>query len=664
MPFANSYTFGEFRLDGRSRVLFRSGELVALYPKAIDVLAFLVERHGNVATKEELLERVWPGTFVEESTLTRSISVLRKALGDTPEGHSYILTVPKRGYRFVAAVCEETPEASSISSSLAIPIPGNSRPSVPSVPVRKWQSALIVGGALGILLAAGGWVYWSRFRPRQVPPARIMIAVLPVQNLTGDADREYISDGLTEEIISHLGKINPERLGVIARTSAMAYKHLPKTVSQIGAELHVEYIIESSLRQSGDRLRITTQLIRVNDQTHLWSQDYDRAQRDLVTLQDELANAVASGIRLELAAAAHQPLLSTRSINPDAYMAYLEGRFYWNQRNVPALERAIVHLRQATQLDPNYALAYSGLADAYCSLGVIGDVAAGEVFPKARIAAEKALALDSSLAEGHTSLAYVKFSYDWDWSGAEAEFKRAIALNPNYATAHQWYGQFLRLMGREEEAIVEGQRSLDLDPISLIINVEAGLPYHYLQRYDEALRHYRKALEMDSNFALAHHDIGWVLEAQGKYPEAIEEFERAVRISDVAALWSALGHAYGMAGRRQDANRVLHRLADLRKQHYVAPNYDATVYLGLGDFDKAMVLYERSYDERCWGMLWFKIGHNLKPLRGTPRFERLLQKMKFPEDSGNPGTGATFLPRPKRPALDSADAPAGVRARA
>jgi tetratricopeptide (TPR) repeat protein len=219
-------------------------------------------------------------------------------------------------------------------------------------------------------------------------------------------------------------------------------------------------------------------------------------------------------------------------------------------------------------------------------------------------------------------------------------------------------------MGREEEAIVEGQRSLDLDPISLIINVEAGLPYHYLQRYDEALRHYRKALEMDSNFALAHHDIGWVLEAQGKYPEAIEEFERAVRISDVAALWSALGHAYGMAGRRQDANRVLHRLADLRKQHYVAPNYDATVYLGLGDFDKAMVLYERSYDERCWGMLWFKIGHNLKPLRGTPRFERLLQKMKFPEDSGNPGTGATFLPRPKRPALDSADAPAGIRARA
>ena len=368
----------------------------------------------------------------------------------------------------------------------------------------------------------------------------------------------------------------------------------------------------------------------MSDQTHLWSQDYDRARRDLTTLQDDFANAVASGIRLELAAAAHQPLLSTRSVNPDAYMAYLEGRFYWNQRSVPALERAIVHLRQATQLDPNYALAYSGLADSYCSLGVIGDVAAEEVFPKARIAAEKALALDSSSAEAHTSLAYVKFSYDWDWNGAEAEFKRAIALNQNYATAHQWYGQFLRLMGREEEAIVEGQKSIDLDPMSLIINVEAGLPYHYLQRYDEALRHYRKALDMDSNFALAHHDIGWVLEAQGKYPEAIEEFERAVRISDVAAMWSSLGHAYGLAGRRQDAIRVLHRLADLRKQHYVSPNYDATVYMGLGDFDKAMDLYEKSYEERCWAMVWFRIGHNLKPLRGTPRFERLLQKMKFP----------------------------------
>jgi TolB-like protein/DNA-binding winged helix-turn-helix (wHTH) protein/Tfp pilus assembly protein PilF len=642
MPSANSYTFGEFRLDSRSRVLFRSGELVALYPKAIDVLMFLVEKHGNVATREELLERVWPGTFVEESTLTRSISVLRKALGDTPEGHSYILTVPKRGYQFVAMVRQETADAASIPPSLDKPIPENSRP---SVPVRRWPSALIAGGVLSVLLAAGGWLYWSRFHSRSVLPSRIMIAVLPVQNLTGDADREYISDGLTEGIIAQLGGINPERLGVIARTSAMTYKHSPKTVSQIGAELHVEYIIESSLRQSGDRLRVTTQLIRVNDQTHLWSQDYDRARRDLVTLQDDFANAVASGIRLELAAAAHQPLLSTRSINPDAYMAYLEGRFYWNQRNVPALERAIVHLRQATQLDPNYALAYAGLADAYCSLGVIGDVAAAEVFPKARIAAEKALALDNSLAEAHTSLAYVKFSYDWDWNGAEAEFKRAIALNPNYATAHQWYGQFLRLMGREEEAIVEGQKSLDLDPMSLIINVEAGLPYHYLQRYDEALRHYRKALEVDPNFALAHHDIGWVLEAQAKYSEAIEEFERAVQISDVAALWSSLGHAYGMAGRRQDAIRVLHRLADLRKEHYVSPHYDAVVYLGLGDFDKAMDMYEKSYEERCWAMVWFRIGHNLKPLRGTPRFEKLLLKMKFPADTRNPETGAAFPER-------------------
>ena len=640
MPSANSYIFGEFRLDRRSRVLFRSGELVALYPKAIDVLMFLVEKHGNVATKEELLEFVWPGTFVEESTLTRSISVLRKALGDTPEGHSYILTVPKRGYRFVAAVSEETVDEGSISPSRAKPISENSRL---SALVRKWQSALIVGGVLSVLLAAGGWPYWSRFRSRQAPPARIMVAVLPVQNLTGNADREYISDGLTEEIIAQLGRINPERLGVIARTSAMSYKHSPKAVSQIGAELHVEYVIESSLRQSGDRWRITTQLIRVNDQTHLWSQDYDRALGDLVTLQDDFANAIAARIRLELAAASHQPLRSAHSTNPDAYLAYLEGRFYWNQRSVPALERAIVHLRQATQLDSNYALAYSGLADAYCSLGVIGDVAAGEVFPKARIAAERALALDSSLAEAHTSLAYVKFSYDWDWNGAEAEFKRAIALNPNYATAHQWYGQFLRLMGREKEAIAEGEKSLNLDPLSLIINVEAGLPYFYLDRCDEAVRHYRKALEMEPNFALAHHDIGWVLEAQGKYPEAIEEFERAVHISDLAALWSALGHAYGMAGRREEANRVLRHLAELRKQHYVAPNYDAVVYLGLGDFDKAMDLYEKSYDERCWGMVWFKIGHNLKPLRGTPRFEKLLQKMSFPADASSPETGAAFL---------------------
>jgi len=227
----------------------------------------------------------------------------------------------------------------------------------------------------------------------------------------------------------------------------------------------------------------------------------------------------------------------------------------------------------------------------------------------------------------------VKFSYDWDWNGAEAEFEKAIALNPNYATAHQWYGQFLRLMGREEEAIVEEQKSLELDPRSLIINVEAGLPYFYLQRYDEALSHFRKALEMEPNFALAHHDIGWVMEAQGKYPEAIREFERAVQISDVAALWSSLGHAYGMAGRRQDAMKVLQRLHEIAKQHYVSPSYEAAVYMGLGEYDRAMDLYEESYAGRNWAMIWTRIGHYMKPLRGTPRFEALLKRMNFPPDA-------------------------------
>ena len=646
MPTESYYVFAGFRLDARSRVLFRSGEMVALYPKAIDVLISLIECQGQVATKQELLERVWPDTFVEESTLTRSISVLRKALGDTPEGHAFILTVPKRGYRFVAAVRKESADSASGPPSLPGPISAAPKPSSVTGAAVNQRYAFLLGGVLAVAMILVGFLYWTRSRANPAVPPRIMIAVLPVENLTGNADREFISDGLTEDIIAQLGRINPERLGVIARTSAMSYKHSTKTVSQIGRELHVEYVLESSLRQSSDRLRITTQLIGVRDQTHLWSQDYYRASRDLVTLQDDFARAIASGIRLELAAASNHQLPSGRSMNPDAYLAYLEGRFYWNQRSVEGLERAIVHLRQATEIDPNYALAYSGLADAYCSLGVIGDVAAADVFPKAREAAERALALDSSLAEAHTSLAYVKFSYDWDWNAAEAEFQRAIALNPNYATAHQWYGQFLRLMGREEQALLEGQKSLDLDPRSLIINVEAGLPYYYLHRYDEALQHYRKALEMEPNFALAHNDVGWVLEAEGKYPEAIEEFERAVGISDVAALWSALGHAYGMAGRRQDAWKVLERLEKFSKERYVAPNYEATVYLGLGEADKAMDLFEKSYDQRCWGMLWFKIAQNLAPLRGTPRFERLLEKMNFPADAGTFAARAERRPEP------------------
>jgi len=630
MPNGSYYAFGEFRFDPKGRVLFRSGEMVPLFPKAIEVLACLVENPGQVTTKEDLLAKVWPDTFVEESTLTRSISVLRKALGDTPDGHAFILTVPKRGYRFVAEVREEPAKNGTAGSPLDS---GSSTPHPQArngLRAHSWRRFAWIAGIVATAIVATALLMWMRLRTKPVTSGRIRIVVLPVQNLTGDPGREYISDGLTESIIAQLGRMNPGRLGVIARTSAMTYKHSSKTIRQIGDELHVEYVLESSLRQSGEHFRITTQLIRVNDQTHLWSDDYDRTVRDLVTVQDDFARAIAAGIRLELSAAAHQSLTAARSANPEAYMTYLEGRYYWNQRSVASLERAIVHLSQATELDPNFALAYSGLADAYCSLGVIGDVAPGEVFPKARVAAEKALGLDASLAEAHTSLAYVKFSYDWDWNAAEAEFQRAIELNPNYAIAHHWYGQFLRLMGREEDSIREGQKAQDLDPRSLIINVEAGLPYYYSRRYDEALSHFRKALELDPNFALAHNDIGWVLEAEGKYPEAIQEFERAVQISDVAALWSSLGHAYGTAGRRRDARKVLERLREIARQHYVSPSYEAAVHLGLGEYDEAMDLYERAYAERSWAMLWFKIGQYTKLLRGTPRFEALLEKMHFP----------------------------------
>ncbi|HVH72860.1 MAG TPA: tetratricopeptide repeat protein [Candidatus Dormibacteraeota bacterium] len=629
MPNESYYTFGEFRFDPKGRVLFRSGEMVPLYPKAIEVLACLMENRGQVTTKEDLLAKVWPDTFVEESTLTRSISLLRKALGDTPDGHTFIVTVPKRGYRFVAEVREESADDDSTRATL--PVRGTMLPAVDNrTAARQLSSKVIAGIAIAVVLGGAGWLAWMRFRAKPTSVPRIMIAVLPVQNLTGDSDREYIGDGLTESIIAQLGRMNPDRLGVIARTSAMTYKHSSKTISQIGAELHVQYVIESSLRQSGDHFRITTQLIRVKDQTHLWSQDYDRMVHDLMTVQDDFARAIATGIRMELSAASHQSLASVRSANPDAFMAYLEGRYYWNQRSVASLERAIVHLTQATELDPSFALAYSGLADAYCSLGVIGDVAPGEVFPMARSAAERALALDDFLAEAHTSLAYVKFSYDWDWSAAEAEFERGIVLNPNYAIAHHWYGQFLRLMGREQDSMLEGQKALELDPRSLIINVEAGLPYYYSQRYEEALSHFRKALELEPNFALAHHDIGWVLEAEEKYPEAIQEFERAVQLSDVAALWSSLGHAYGMAGRRQDAARVLARLREIAKQHYVSPSYEAAVHLGLGEDDQAMDLFEKAYAERSWAMVWFRIALHTKPLRGTPRFKALLAKMRFP----------------------------------
>ncbi len=611
------YEFGGFRLDAAGRALYQEGQRVPLPPKATEILLALVEAGGNLVSKEELLQRAWPDTYVEEGSLASNISLLRKALG---EDEGWIETVPKRGYRLLVPV--RAGEAGGAAASWPAP---------------RGRRKLAWVAGVAVLAVAAGALYLGVARPRPPsPPAapapgrRPMLVVLPVRNLTGDPERDYLSDGLTDDLIAQLARFNPERLGVIARTSSMAYKNSNRTVGEIGRELGVDYVVEGSLRTAGQRLRINVELVRVSDQTELWAQQYDRSLKELYSLQEEVPRAIAQGVRVELSAAGQSRLSGARPLNPDAYLAYLEGRYYWNQRSPQALERAIVHLKQAVELDPDYAPAHAALAEAYVSQCLIADVPARQVFPLAKAAALDALRLDDGLAEAHTSLAAVKFWYEWDWGGAEAEFRRALALNPDYATAHQWYGEYLRMMGREPEAIAEIEAARALDPLSLIINTELGLPYYLEGDYDGAIRQYQKALVMDPNFGLAHCLLGWAYEEKGQLGEAIRELERAQQLDDSAPVLAALGHAYALAGRRRDAQQVLRQLEERRRRARVSALFFAEVYEALGEKEKALAALEQAYAERDWTLVWLKMGRKLGALKDDPRFAALLARMNFP----------------------------------
>ncbi|HEY6249436.1 MAG TPA: tetratricopeptide repeat protein [Candidatus Angelobacter sp.] len=610
MPGDRVLEFGGFRLDVSGRSLTRQGEVVPLPPKAMETLVLLAENQGKTVRKEELLEKVWPGTFVEEGSLTQNISLLRKTLGHSDD-QKWIRTIPKRGYCFVAPVKVVSP-LSEPSASAEV--------QKPQRPHREWWWALAI---LVVLIAASFILLYHRETP---PPLKVVrLLVLPVENLSGDAEHDYVSDGLTEELIAQLSTLDASHLAVIARTSAMSYKGTHKTVSEIGHELGVDYVLESSLRWSGNRLRITALLVRTQDQSQVWATTYDRTPQDMLSLEDEVAKAISLQIHANLAGRV-QP----RPPRPPAYLPYLEGRYYWNKRTRESLERAIVHLRQAIALDPEYARAQSALADCYMSLGLLGAGRSGEFFSQARTAALKALALDGNLAEAHNSLAYLKFWQDWDWAGAESEFKKAIALNPDYATAHQWYAEYLRLMGRFDESIDESNKALQLDPLSLVINMEAGLPYYFQRQFDQAREHFQRAIDLDPNFALAYVELGWVYEEMGDAPKAIAVLEKAAELDDTTPVLVALGHAYGTAGKVDEAKRIVQKLEQRSHDSYVPPFLLAAVYLGLGDRQHCLDLLEKAYQEHDWGLVWLNVASKFASLRSDPRFLAILRRMNFP----------------------------------
>ncbi len=609
------YEFGQFRIDNVERLLLRGEETIPLTPKAIDTLLVLVANSGRVVEKDELMKSVWPDTFVEEGALARNVSVLRKALGDDLEEFQYIETIPKRGYRFVAPVKDLSASTLTSPDDQAEEILRNRF---------RWVVWLV---PTVFLILAAVLVYTWFMRDSGNSPRIASLAVLPLNNPSNDPAQEYFADGMTEELINSLAKI--EALKVISRTSAMTYKGVKnKSLPRIARELNVDAVVEGSVLQSGNRVRITVQLFDGKTERQLWAQSYEQDLRDVLALQAEVASAIAREIRVKLTPQEKQRLTKSRQVDPEAYLAYSYGRYWWNKRAPEDIQKGIEYFQRAIAKDPSYAPAYAGLADAYALLGSIGSdvLPPNEVMPKAKKAALEAVKLDDTLAEGHTSLAYVKLSYDWDFAAAEREFKRAIDLNPGYATAHHWYAHYFLAKSQPEKALAEVRRAVALDPLSLSINVGLGWCLYHAHRYDEAIQQYRSTLDLSPTFSLAHSTLGMAYVQKRLYIEALAEFNKASTLpgSHTFAL-ANIGRTYALTGQASEARQVLRELERSARQEYVPAMYIAAIYAALGASDQSIKWIEKAYEERSDYMIYLMTEPSLDGLRSDPRFNDLLK---------------------------------------
>jgi TolB-like protein/DNA-binding winged helix-turn-helix (wHTH) protein/Flp pilus assembly protein TadD len=621
--------FGPYEVDVYAGELRKNGNKIHIQDKPLRLLGVLARRRGRLVTREELREELWPGqTYVEyEDGLNTAVRKLRETLSDHREKPRFIETVPRRGYRFIAPVQEvrDTPTA-----GLKVdpePAPAAIRPSAVRGE-RKRFVWMVPALALVVVVAVSSYVAWKHLRASPKPvPGSAMLAVLPFENLTGDAGEEYVSDGFTEEIISQLGRLNHDQLRVIARTSMMTYKGSNKPIKEIAHELGVNYVLEGSIRKTNDGLRVTAQLIRADDQTHLWAREYDRPLGDLVQVQGQVAQAVAQEIQVQLSPEVKQTLAGAQPVDPEAYSAYLKGRFFWNKRSGDSLTMAVGFFEQAIQLNPKYAPAYAGLADAYNALMFYGFMPGAEGIPKARAAAMKAVELDGSLAEGHASLAYVYFMWEWNWAAAEREFHRAIQLDGNYVTAHHWYALYLAALGRAQESLAQIRQARELDPFSPIVAAASGYVAYFARQNDQAAAESEAALQKDPDFMAAHAVLGLASEAQGDYHKAILEFEKTLQLSSVrpGAYLDYLGHAYAISGNRAEAEKILAELKDQAKSGRT-PAYQAPTLIALGEKDQALEVIEEGFEKRADGLIWLKVDPRLDGLRADPRFQYLLRR--------------------------------------
>jgi TolB-like protein/Flp pilus assembly protein TadD len=582
-----------------------------------------------VVTREELQGRLWASdTFVDfEHSLNSAIKKLRAALNDTPEKSHYIETLPRVGYRFIAPVQEVSEKGHAADASLDADrgnVPPKERPLQ-----RRW--AILLGLVIALLTAAGAYVQRLHFWPRtQQTSGKLMLAVLPFQNLTGDAGQEYFSDGLTEEMIAQLGRLDPERLGVIARTSVMHYKHSQEQLDRIGPELGVQYVMEGSVRRDGDKVRISAQLIQMKDQSRVWARQYDRELSNLLALQGEIAQEIADEIQLTLGEHRRIDISRQTSIPPktsEAYDFYLRGQYFWNKRTPEGFEKAIECFQESIAKDPNYARAYAGLADSYALLGGYTLSPQTEFMPKARAAALRALQIDESLPEAHTALALIVQNYDWDWQTAEKEYRRAIELNPNYATAHHWYAEHLMWLGRFDEALRESERARQLDPLSMIIAADNGVILYSSRQYDRAIEKFRSVLAMDPNFSRT----GMVMNAyveKGLFAKALADVEQRRRANgDGPWTWAVLTYIYGRSGQQVQARSALEKLQQLNRRQQIDPAAIAWGYIAVGDKEQALAWLEKAYAQHSPVLVALKVEPGYDSLRSDPRFQDLLRRV-------------------------------------
>ena len=635
---SNLYRFGEFVLDPGRRTLSRADSPVSLTPKAFDVLLFLARNPNRLVRKEELMQAVWGDTFVEEGNLTQYISHLRKALGDNSEDARLIVTIARKGYQFTVDVTvAEAPqttkhaalEVSTLESLLADkqPILGTQAyETVPKAP-KYWRNGAALA-ALTIILAAVSYTSWRRFAGVTPPRSqKIMLAVLPFQNLTGDPNKEYLADGLTEETISQLGRLNPEQLGVIARTSVMGYKHKDERLDQIGRDLSVQYVLENSLRESGDHMRLTAQLIQVKDQTHLWAQDYDYPAKDVLNVEDEVAKAVAHEIRVLLTSKQQAELAQTHPVNPEAFDAYMQAYYHFERDTDKDTEMAAKYYERATQLDPSYALAWVGLSRTRNWQVNTGLIPAEEGHRLSREAVERALALNPNLAQAHAQMARIKQLVDIDWAGADASIQRAIALEPGDPENVRMAASSAAMVGRFDEALQLGRRAVDLDPLNARSWESLGETEFFMGQLDQAATDSKKALELSPDVWPGPISLIRIYVVQGRPQDALPEIELVRHVPIRTFLYAIAYHALG---RKKESDAALSEL--ITKYHGMGACEIATAYAFRNQPDEAFEWLERAYAQRDSGLMGnsIKVDPLLKNVHSDPRFAAFLKRLNLP----------------------------------